>query len=136
MADNSTQDICGTTLGDRYKILKVLGEGGMGAVYLAEDIDISRQVAIKILRDNLQDTPALARRLEMECTLLAQLGSHPNIVTLLDRQNYDKKTILVMEFVPGEDLSEIIERTFQRTPFQKTTGGADNGRRGPARGVA
>lgn len=123
MADN-LQDICGTTLGDRFKIIKVLGEGGMGAVYLADDTDISRMVALKVLRDNLQDTPALARRLEMECTLLAQLGSHPNIVTLLDRQTIDGKTILVMEYVPGEDLSEIIERTFQRTPFQKTTGGA------------
>ena len=126
MAEN-TQDICGTTIGDRYKILKVLGEGGMGEVYLAEDNDIGRQVAIKVLRDNLQDTPALARRLEMECTLLAQLGSHPNIVTLLDRQNYDNKTILVMEYVPGEDLSDIIERTFQRTPFQRTTGGGGQG---------
>ncbi len=123
MAD-TTQDLCGTLLGERYKVIKVLGEGGMGAVYLAEDNDIGRLVAIKVLRENLQDTPALARRLEMECTLLAQLGSHPNIVTLLDRQNYDSKTILVMEYVPGEDLSDIIERTFTRTPFQKTTGGS------------
>jgi serine/threonine protein kinase/formylglycine-generating enzyme required for sulfatase activity len=123
MAD-TTQDLCGTLLGERYRIIKVLGEGGMGAVYLAEDNDIGRLVAIKVLRENLQDTPALARRLEMECTLLAQLGSHPNIVTLLDRQNYDNKTVLVMEYVPGEDLSDIIERTFQRTPFQKTTGGS------------
>ncbi|HDP33539.1 MAG TPA: hypothetical protein ENN29_00335 [Candidatus Hydrogenedentes bacterium] len=121
MADN-IQDLCGTLIGDRYRIIRVLGEGGMGAVYLADDNDLWRQVAIKVLRESLQDTPALARRLEMECTLLAQLGSHPNIVTLLDRQTIDGKTILVMEYVPGEDLAEIIERTFQRTPYQKGGG--------------
>ncbi|MCK5863375.1 MAG: SUMF1/EgtB/PvdO family nonheme iron enzyme [Candidatus Hydrogenedentes bacterium] len=126
MSDN-IQELCGTLIGDRYQIVKVLGEGGMGVVYLADDNDLGRQVAIKVLHQSLQDTPALARRLEMECTLLAQLGSHPNIVTLLDRQNYDNKTILVMEYVPGEDLSDIIERTFQRTPYQKITGGGGEG---------
>ena len=122
MTDN-IQDLCGTTIGERYNILKVLGEGGMGAVYLADDNDLGRQVAIKVLRQSLVDSPALARRLEMECTLLAHLGSHANIVTLLDRQTYDDKTILVMEYVPGENLSDIIERTFQRTPFSKAKGG-------------
>ena len=121
MADK-TKELCGTTIGGRYHILEVLGEGGMGAVYLADDNDLGRQVAIKILRDSLLDNPALARRLEMECTLLAHLGSHPNIVTLLDRQTIDNKTILVMEYVAGEDLSDVIQRTFQRTPFGKGKG--------------
>ena len=65
----------------RYRILKELGRGGMGIVYLAEDPDLKRRLAIKVLPPEWQRLPRYIRRLEREARMLAAL-SHPNIATL------------------------------------------------------
>src|SRR5690606_12651870 len=73
----------GAEVAGRYRVLAKLGEGGMGAVYRAEQISLKRQVALKILRPELSTDPALVRRFNGEAELAARLN-HPNTVTLFD----------------------------------------------------
>ena len=100
----------GTRL-DHYEIVDLLGEGGMGAVYRAEDTRLKRQVAIKVLPPELAADPERLARLEREAQLLASLN-HPNVATVhgfgdvqaeVDGQS-QRVTFLVMELVEGESL--------------------------------
>src|SRR5919106_2670936 len=94
----------GQTIG-KYRILSTLGSGGFGTVYLAEDTWIDKKVAIKVPhKQNLDFTELLK-----EPRLLASL-SHPNIVTILTAEKQDGIFFIVMEYVPGETLEEIVER--------------------------
>lgn len=104
-------DLTGQTILNRYHVRALLGEGAMGSVYLADDADLKRQVAFKVLRRELASRPDIVQRLANECQIMARLGPHPNIVTLYDRLVVDGDVILVMEYVPGETLSSLIERT-------------------------
>jgi len=93
----------------RYEIVRSLGSGGMGDVYLAKDTQLPRQVAIKTIRQDLVNQPEICRRIERECQLHAKIGSHPNIVTLHDRVEYSGNICLVMEYVPGQTLQLALE---------------------------
>ena len=73
----------GYLLGGRYKILRLLGEGGMANVYLAEDIILCKKVAVKLLRLDLQKDPQTIHRFKLEAQSTSEL-SHPNIVSILD----------------------------------------------------
>ncbi len=90
-----------TVVADRYRVVSRLGEGAMGSVYLAEDTQLHRQVALKVLRHEWISRPDVAKRLENECRLMAHLGPHPGIVTLYDRLVFEGDVVLVLEFVPG-----------------------------------
>ncbi len=91
----------------RYRILGTLGRGGFAVVYRAFDTVLQRTVAIKVLRsDRLQD-PALRQRLEAEARLLANL-SHPNLVTIYDFGWENGQPYFVMEYVDGWDLKTLI----------------------------
>ena len=98
----------GTTLGS-YKILSVLGAGGMGEVYRAQHLRLGREVAVKVLPESMADTPERRSRFEREARVLAALN-HPNIATLHGLEDCDDKTLLEMELVPGENLAERIKR--------------------------
>jgi formylglycine-generating enzyme required for sulfatase activity/serine/threonine protein kinase/ketosteroid isomerase-like protein len=104
-------DLTDAVVADRYRVISLLGEGAMGSVFLAEDVHLHRQVALKVLRKEWVEKPEVAKRLENECRLMAHLGPHSNIVTLYDRLVVDGNAILVMELVTGETLADIIERT-------------------------
>lgn len=93
----------------RYEIVRSLGSGGMGDVYLAKDTQLPRQVAIKTIRKDLANQPEIGKRIERECRLHAQIGSHPNIVTLHDRVEHAGSICLVMEYVPGQTLQHMLE---------------------------
>jgi serine/threonine-protein kinase len=108
-------DLKGQLILERYRVLALLGEGAMGVVYLAEDVELNRQVALKVLRKELASRPDVQQRLQNECRILARLGSHPNIVTLFDRLVYDDSVVLVMEYVSGEPLTDIISRSHRLT---------------------
>ncbi len=91
-----------------YRITGKLGRGGMGEVYRADDTNLSRNVAIKVLPDEFaQDAERLAR-FQREAQALASL-SHPNIATLYDLEESDRKRFIVMELVEGQTLAQRLQ---------------------------
>ena len=93
----------------RYRVLKKLGEGGMGSVYLAEQIAINRNVALKILHPDYARDPEFVKRFRQEAKLAASL-SHHNIVTIFDFDQADDGSLyIVMEYVAGNSLSTVIK---------------------------
>ncbi|MEV5833719.1 serine/threonine-protein kinase [Nocardia sp. NPDC052112] len=87
-----------------YTIKRVLGQGGMGTVYLAQHPRLPRLTALKLLKRELYTDAEIRRRFEREADLVAQLD-HPNIVTVYDRGAEDQQLWISMQFVPGADAS-------------------------------
>jgi serine/threonine-protein kinase len=93
-----------------YAILDLLGRGGMGAVYLAEHLGLHRKVAIKVLITNKDDDQKLAiEAFQREARAVAALD-HPNIVRIFDVSSHNDTPFLVMEYVEGDSLQQMIER--------------------------
>ncbi|KRL38659.1 Stk1 family PASTA domain-containing Ser/Thr kinase [Liquorilactobacillus uvarum] len=104
----------GYILNGRYKIKNTLGEGGMANVYLAYDLILKREVAVKLLRLDLRDDPGAVRRFKREAISLTELA-HPNIVSIYDVGEENGMQYLVMEYVQGMDLKSYIAKNF---PFK------------------
>ncbi len=94
-------------LANRYELIDKIGTGGMAVVYRAYDTSLDRTVAIKLLRDEYADDPEFARRFQKEAQAVARL-SHQNIVNIYDYGESDGVAYLVMEYVEGRTLKEII----------------------------
>ena len=108
-SDNRARDErIGKTLdGDRYEILRLIGQGGMGRVYAARQRSIDRDVAIKFLKASLVEDDELRRRFEREAKLIAQL-QNPHCVMVHDYgQAEDGSLYMVMELLTGENLREL-----------------------------
>ncbi len=99
----------GTSLAQRYKIISELGKGGMGEVYLAEDTNLKRQVAIKVLPQPFALDQERLARFEREARLLASLN-HPNIATIHGLEKSDGQQFLIMELVEGDTLADRIKK--------------------------
>jgi serine/threonine-protein kinase len=97
-------------LNDRYRLDKRLGEGGMAIVYQATDLMLERTIAVKILRKDFSASAAFQERFKEEARAAANL-THPNIVTVHDFGFDQDQLFIVMEYVPGTDLKEIIKST-------------------------
>src|SRR3712207_9493073 len=96
-------------LGDRYRLLGVLGSGGMARVYLAHDGVLGREVALKVLREQYADDEEFVERFRREARSAAALN-HPNIVQVYDQGRDDDGTyFIVMDYVPGGTLKERIK---------------------------
>jgi non-specific serine/threonine protein kinase len=91
-----------------YEILRSLGRGGMGEVYLARDTKLGREVALKLLPDELKTDAARRARFEREAQTVASLN-HPHVVTLHAVEEAEGRPFLVMEFVDGRTLDEVID---------------------------
>ena len=91
-----------------YKIISLLGEGGMGDVYLGEHVSIKRKVAIKVLKPELVKNEEIRKRFKNEASMLAHL-QHPNIVGLIDYIEQEDGLYLIMEYVDGRELDEVIK---------------------------
>ncbi len=91
----------GKTL-SHYKVLEKIGQGGMGEVYRAEDTNLSREVAIKVLPEQFTQDPQRLARFEREAKLLASLN-HPTIAAIYGFEHSDDIHFLVLELVPGEN---------------------------------
>lgn len=94
-------------IGDRYELRECIGIGGMARVYLAHDHMLNRDVAVKILNPALAADPLFVERFRREAQAAAALN-HPNIVTIYDTGTTDDTYFIVMEYVPGPNLKEII----------------------------
>jgi serine/threonine-protein kinase len=104
----ATQDtLSGTLFAGRYRIARKLGGGGMADVYLAEDQELGRRVAIKLLHARYVNDEQFVERFRREATHAAGL-SHPNIVSIFDRGEVDGSYYIVMEYVEGRTLKELI----------------------------
>jgi serine/threonine-protein kinase len=104
----ATQDtLSGTLFAGRYRISRKLGGGGMADVYLAEDQELGRRVAIKMLHGRYAHDEQFVERFRREATHAAGL-SHPNIVSIFDRGEFDGSYYIVMEYVEGKTLKELI----------------------------
>ncbi len=90
-----------------YKVLGRIGEGGMGVLFLAEDLEINRKAVLKFLPAEMENDPDINLRFKREAQTAGSL-SHPNIVTIYDVGVYDEKTFIAMEYVEGKTLREII----------------------------
>jgi serine/threonine protein kinase len=94
-------------LAGRYRLIAPLGEGGMASVYRARDLRLNREVAIKVLRDELTRDPQFLARFEREAQVVASL-SHPNIVPVYDVGEEQGSHFIVMEYVRGRTLKETL----------------------------
>src|SRR3954447_6029971 len=103
-----------TVLAGRYRVLARLGSGGMATVFLAEDERLGRKVAIKRLHSDSPDDAA--QRFEREAKVGASL-SHPNLVTVFDTVADDEGVLIVMEYVAGENLAQLMAR--ERVPAEQ-----------------
>ena len=99
----------GQKINDRYEIIKTIGEGGMANVYLAEDTILERKVAIKVLRGDLSNDEKFIRRFKREALSVSNL-SHPNIVEVYDVGEEDGNYYIVMEYIEGKTLKQLLQK--------------------------
>src|SRR5262245_52650424 len=109
MANVAAETLVGSTLGGKYAIEALIGEGAMGAVYRAHQIALHRTVAVKVLHQKLSDQPTFVQRFEREAFSASRLD-HPNSLRVLDFGQSDGQLYLVMEFFQGDDLLTVMER--------------------------
>ncbi len=100
----------GDLIADRYELEEIVGTGGMSSVLRARDLQLDRRVAVKILHERYVEDSEYVERFRREARAVAQL-SHPNIVTVIDRGNDDGRQYIVFEYVDGENLKELVQRT-------------------------
>ena len=106
LADEQREALIGRNIGP-YKILSLLGAGGMGEVYRAEDSHLARHVAVKVLASRFAEDRERMARFEREAHLLASLN-HPNIAAIYGLQESNGVRALVMELVEGRTLADRI----------------------------
>jgi len=105
----------GSMLGDRYEILQLLGQGGMGAVYKARDVELERTVALKLIRPDLASHPEILRRFKQEL-ILAREVTHPNVIRIYDLGQASGVRYITMEYVEGRDLRALLHDKGKLTP--------------------
>jgi eukaryotic-like serine/threonine-protein kinase len=108
--------LVGTTVGGRYRILRAIGEGGMGVVYEAEHVLIEKRVALKVLRDTFTRRPDVVERFRQEAKSASKIG-HPNIVDVSDfGETPTGASYIVLEMLKGEDLADVLTRECALSP--------------------
>jgi len=105
----------GDVLGGRYEILRLLGEGGMGAVYKARDRELDRPVALKLIRPELASSSSMLARFKQELLLSRQV-THRNVIRIYDIGDADGVKFITMEFVEGRDLRSLIQEKKKFSP--------------------
>ena len=99
----------GQKINNRYEIIKSIGEGGMANVYLANDKILDRKVAVKVLRGDLSSDEKFIRRFQREALSVSNL-SHPNIVEVYDVGEEDGEYYIVMEYIDGKTLKQLLKK--------------------------
>ncbi|HEY7371666.1 MAG TPA: serine/threonine-protein kinase [Polyangia bacterium] len=99
----------GSSLNDRYRLLEVIGEGGMGRVFRAEQLATGQPVAVKLLHPEFAQVDQVVRRFEREAKVTTEL-SHPHIVKTIEFGEWNGRLFLAMELIAGQSLAQLIER--------------------------
>src|SRR3954454_17329946 len=94
------------SLPDRYRVVRHVANGGMGAVYAAEDGLLGRPVAIKVLASHLAEDPVNRERFQREARAAARLSTHPNVITVYDVGEHRGRPFLVMELMAGGSIAQ------------------------------
>ena len=105
----------GTRLGTRYRVVGLLGRGGMGEVYRADDLELNQSVALKFLPERVARNAGDLARLRQEVRIARQIA-HPNVCRTYDIAEADGQIFVVMEYVDGEDLASVLRRLGRPTP--------------------
>ncbi|MDT7778427.1 MAG: eukaryotic-like serine/threonine-protein kinase, partial [Acidobacteriota bacterium] len=111
--------VSGTILNERYRVVGLLGRGGMGEVYRAEDLTLEQSVALKFLPEALSADGAALARFHREVRVARQI-SHRNVCRVYDIAETEGMHFLSMEYIRGEELSSVLKR-FGRLPVDKAT---------------
>ncbi len=109
------EELVGTLLAERYEILALLGQGGMGAVYKARDTELGRLVALKLIRADLASNPEILRRFKQEL-ILAREVTHRNVIRIFDLGQAKGFKFITMEFVEGRDLRAVLRERGKLSP--------------------
>ena len=99
----------GTIIGNRYRLVQILGEGGMGAVYKARDMELDRVIALKVIRPELASNPEILQRFKQELILARQVTDR-NVIRIFDLGEADGIKYITMEYLEGETLYQILRR--------------------------
>jgi eukaryotic-like serine/threonine-protein kinase len=105
----------GSVIGNRFEILQLLGEGGMGAVYKAHDRELERDVALKLIRTELARNPEILQRFKQELILARQV-THRNVIRIFDLGQADGHKYITMEYLEGRDLRVILREKGKLPP--------------------
>ena len=106
--------LIGSSLADRYRLLEVIGEGGMGRVYRAEQLATGKAVALKVLHPEFVGVDHVVQRFEREAKVTTEL-SHPNIVNVIEFGEWNGRMFLAMELLAGKSLAEVIQHEGPKT---------------------
>src|SRR5690348_2942121 len=106
---DSNQAWLGKIVDGRYRVLEVIGRGGMGVVYRVEHLRMGKIAAMKVLHRDLAQDPDVIGRFEREAAVISKLH-HPHTVQVFDFGTAQDALYLIMEYVRGRDLARIIER--------------------------
>jgi tetratricopeptide (TPR) repeat protein/predicted Ser/Thr protein kinase/ribosomal protein L40E len=107
----------GLEIADRYRVKGLIGKGGMGVVYLVDDLELEREIALKVIRSDISSSPESLERFKREIQLSAKV-THRNVLRVYDLGESEGVKFLTMEYVQGEDLSNIVKRD-GRLPFDR-----------------
>src|SRR5439155_1549569 len=100
----------------RYETIRLIGEGGMGRVYLARQLDLGRQVVVKVMHDHIANDATFRERFQRETLLMARF-QHPYAVTLYDASLNDPQgPCIVMEYIRGATLDQLLQRNGRLSP--------------------
>ena len=99
----------GAVFASRYEIIKILGEGGMGAVYKARDRELDREVALKVIRPELANDPEILQRFKQELILARQVTDR-NIIRIFDLGEDGRTKFITMEYIEGQNLHQILSQ--------------------------
>ncbi len=106
-----------TLIDGRYRVISRLGAGGMADVFLAEDQQLGRKVALKLLYHRFAEDPGFVERFRREAQAAAGL-QHPNVVSVYDRGSYDDTYYIAMEYLPGRTLKQLVRQEAPLDPVR------------------
>jgi serine/threonine-protein kinase len=107
----------GTVVDGRYRVLQRLGSGGMADVFLAEDEQLGRKIALKLLHRRFSEDPGFVERFRREAQAAAGL-QHPNVVSVYDRGAFDGTYYIAMEYLAGRSLKQLIRQEAPLDPVR------------------